>query len=79
MACGIFSCSTWALLVGACGSEPGPPALGAQSLNHWTTREVPGTFLDCFFLIATATPKGKLKLQIYCKAVYVLYISVLHT
>ena len=21
--------------------EPGPPALGAWSLNHWTTREVP--------------------------------------
>ena len=23
------------------GIEPGPPALGAQSLTHWTTREVP--------------------------------------
>ena len=23
-----------------------PPALGAQSLNHWATREVPSTFLD---------------------------------
>ena len=23
------------------GIEPGPPALGAQSLSHWTTREVP--------------------------------------
>ena len=23
-----------------------PPALGAQSLNHWTTREVPG---KCMF------------------------------
>ena len=23
------------------GIEPGPPALGARSLNHWTTREVP--------------------------------------
>lgn len=22
--------------------EPVPPALGAQSLNHWSTREVPG-------------------------------------
>ena len=21
--------------------EPGPPALGAQSLTHWTTREAP--------------------------------------
>ena len=27
----------------ACGTEikPGPPALEAQSLNHWTTREFP--------------------------------------
>ena len=23
------------------GIEPRPPALGAQSLSHWTTREVP--------------------------------------
>ena len=23
------------------GIEPGPPALGARSLTHWTTREVP--------------------------------------
>ena len=22
------------------GIEPGPPALGTQSLSHWTTREV---------------------------------------
>ena len=26
--------------------EPGPPALGVQSLNHWTTREVPTLFLE---------------------------------
>ena len=25
--------------------EPGPPALGAQSLSHWTTREVPDKVL----------------------------------
>ena len=29
------------------GMEPKPPALGARSLNHWTTREVPFLFL-CF-------------------------------
>ena len=28
--------------------EPRPPALGAQSLSHWTAREV--LFLTCFFL-----------------------------
>ena len=27
------------------GIKPGPPALGAQSLNHWTTWEVPLGFL----------------------------------
>ena len=26
------------------GIEPGPPALGARTLTHWTTREVPGLF-----------------------------------
>ena len=26
------------------GIEPGPPALGASNLNHWTTREVPRVF-----------------------------------
>ena len=39
------------LLVVACmrdlvpqpGVEPGPPALGARSFTHWTTREVPGS------------------------------------
>ena len=25
--------------------ETGPPALGVQSLSHWTTREVPGDLL----------------------------------
>jgi len=47
VACRIFSCDTWTL---SCGMwdlvpwpeiEPMPPALGAQSLNHWTTRAVP--------------------------------------
>ena len=40
------------LLVAACiwdlvpqpGVEPGPPALGVQSLTHWITREVPVVF-----------------------------------
>ena len=33
-----FSCSTWDL-VPCPGMEPGPPALGAWSLSHWTTRK----------------------------------------
>ena len=56
-ACRLLSCGRQAgslvvackLLVAACmwdlvpqpGIEPGPPALGAQSLNHHATREVP--------------------------------------
>ena len=38
-ACGIFGCSIWNL-VPCPGVEPRPPALGAWSLSHWTTREV---------------------------------------
>ena len=37
---GIFSCGTWDLVPWP-GTESGPPALGGQSLSHWTTREVP--------------------------------------
>ena len=37
--CRIFSCSMW-VLVPQPGVEPKLPALGAQSLGHWTTREV---------------------------------------
>ena len=37
------------------GMEPGPPALGAWSLSHWTTREVPLGF----FLSVTSSPHEK--------------------
>ena len=46
-ACRLLSCGMWTLscsmwdLVPQPGIEPGPPALGAQSLTLWTTREVP--------------------------------------
>ena len=36
MACGILTPRP--------GIEPVPAALGVQSLNHWSTREVPGEF-----------------------------------
>ena len=32
-------------LVSQPGVEPGPPKVGAQSLNHWTTRESPTALL----------------------------------
>ena len=35
-----LSCNMWDLVPWA-GIEAGSPALGAQSLSHWTTREVP--------------------------------------
>ena len=49
-ACGVFFLAVAReLLIVACmwdlvpwpGIKPGPPALGAQSLSHWTSREVP--------------------------------------
>ena len=46
MACGLLSCDMRTLscglwdLVPRPGIEPRPPALGARSLTHWTTREV---------------------------------------
>ena len=35
-----LSCGLWDLLPQR-RIEPRPPALGAQSLSHWTTRDVP--------------------------------------
>ena len=32
---------TWGILIPQPGIEPASPALEVQSLNHWTTREVP--------------------------------------
>ena len=42
----IFSCSMWDLVPWP-GIEPWPPALGVQSLSHWTTGEVP--YINSFF------------------------------
>ena len=44
---GTLSCSMWDLVPWP-GIEPGSPALGAQSLSHWTTREVPMNQFDYF-------------------------------
>ena len=43
--CGMqtLSCSIWDLVPGP-GIEPEPPALAAQCLSHWTTREAPRIF-----------------------------------
>ena len=48
-ACRVFSCRMWAV-VPRPGIEPRPPALGAQNLSHWITKEVPGPlFLSLTF------------------------------
>ena len=40
VACGLLGAACGILFPDQ-GSNPGPPALGARSLNHWTTREIP--------------------------------------
>ena len=51
-----FRCSMWDLVPWS-GMEPGPPVLGAQSLSHWTTREVSvvlefwSWFCYCFLIL----------------------------
>ena len=47
-----FSCSMWDLVL-CLGIEPWPPALGAQSLSHWTTREVPRYLSFVYYYIIT--------------------------
>ena len=55
------------ILVPQTGIEPKPPALEAQSLNHWTTREVPllrifmyifHETIICSFLVMTLSVFG---------------------
>ena len=45
VACGLLVAACVQDLVPRPGNEPGPPALGVQSLTHWTTREVPRVLL----------------------------------
>ena len=62
---GSFSCGRWTPSCGAwdlvprSGIEPRFPALGVQSLSHWTTREVPGQVFificSCSLLTLTAS------------------------
>ena len=47
MACRLLAAACMQDLVRRAGIEPGPPALGAQSLIHWATREVPAVILCC--------------------------------
>ena len=49
VACRIFGCGIWDLVPWP-GIEPGPLALGALSLNHWSTRRVPRISLSPLFI-----------------------------
>ena len=52
LSCGMqtLSCGVWDL-VSWPGVEPRPPTLGAQSLSHWSPREVPRFFIVYFFML----------------------------
>ena len=63
VAWGIFSYGLWTLSSGMWDLVPRPwiqpdlPALGTQSLSHWTTREVPqSSLLLAFFLFQILVP-----------------------
>ena len=56
-ACGLLVVACMRDLVPQPGIEPGPPALGAWSLTHWTAREVPESFFIYFFN-STFLPKN---------------------
>ena len=52
-----------------------PPALGAQSLSHWTTREIPFFCCCCFWWLvfsSTLTAGASLKLQGYYGTVWII-------
>ena len=51
-----LSCGTWDPVPWP-GIEPEPPALGAWSFNHWTTREVPGQWKADTMLILLRLPR----------------------
>ena len=70
----LFSCSMWDL-VPWLGIKLRPPTLEAQSVCHWTTKEVP----PCSFsIVAIYTPTCDMRLQaaplvLFCKCTIVSY------
>ena len=65
---GIFSCSMWNLVPWPV-MKPGPPALGVQNLNHWTTRGIPNHIHFLFFLKQT-------NLSCATELSYLLFLSI---
>ena len=71
-ACRIFSGNMWDLVPWP-GIEHWPPTLGAQSLNHWTTREVSESFSVLALSLSFSSCAFKICL---CCYVYWWFLSV---
>ena len=56
------------------GSEPVPPALGAQNLNHCTAREVPSCSFDCIYLMTNNVEC----LFIYLSAICISFFKIFY-
>ena len=73
-----LNCGLWDLVPWP-GIEPGLPALGAQNLRHWTTRETPvdiSLYLSSFSPISNSSPSLRLSRTCYlCWRLHVLLIS----
>ena len=57
LSCGIWDLVPWA------GIEPRPPALGMQSLSHWTTREVLWFFIFTSVVIQSVQSISRVQLD----------------
>ena len=72
----IFSCGMWDLVPWP-GIEPGPPALGARSLSHWTTREVLvlSKILNCLWDLNLNQSWGNWVVLFYMEAIVKIKIT----
>ena len=70
-----FSCSMWDLVLWP-GIKLGPPALGAKSLSHWTTREVPKVPIISLLFLWGPENRSCFPVCLEKKCLYCLQISV---
>ena len=69
LAAAVLSCGMWDLVPWP-GIEPGPRALGVQSLSHWTTREVRHV---CLRRLCILWLSG-VEIKLFNSAVHITYI-----